>query len=183
MPAPTPNPPPAATPGDPFELRIAPSMPRRALGVGMLATLGLLLVLVALARPPEALGWRLFLLLAGLGALWLARRMWRLSARGLVLTAAGLREAGPDGRWLAPIEAVERVERGTFAFKPSNGFLLRTRTPGPRAWSPGVWWRVGRRVGVGGVLRASEARAAADALHLILASSSPSRPGRRSGGG
>ena len=185
MPAPSPASTPASdTPAsEPFELRIAPSAPRRALGVGMLVALGLFLVLVALARPPEALGWRLFLLLAGLGALWLARRMWRVSARGLVLTAAGLREAGEGGRWLAPIEAVERVERGTFAFKPSNGFLLRTRAPGPRAWSPGVWWRVGRRVGVGGVLRAAEARAAADALHLIVQGGPLSTPGRRSGGG
>ena len=164
---------------DPFELHIAPSPMRRALGVGMLATLGAMLVAIALARPPEALGWRAFLLAAGGAALWLSRRMWRASARGLVLTEAGLREEGEGGRWLAPIEAVESVERGAFAFKPSNGFLLRTAAPGPRAWSPGVWWRVGRRVGVGGVLRAAEARAAAEALHLMTAS----RPGRRSGGG
>ena len=171
------------TDADPFELRIAPSPVRRALGVGVLVLLGAALVAIALARPPEAPGWRLFLLANGAVALWLSRRMWLVSARGLVLTEAGLREEGEGGRWLAPIEAVRGVERGAFAFKPSNGFLLRLAAPGPRAWSPGVWWRVGRRVGVGGVLRAAEARAAADALHLMTASSSPSRPGRRSGGG
>ena len=171
------------TPPDPFELNIEPSAARRALGVGTLAGLGLLLLGVALVRPPEAVSWRLFLLAAGAGACWLARRMWRMSERGLVLTAAGLREAGEGGRWVAPIEAVEGVERGTFAFKPSNGFLLRLRTPGPRAWSPGVWWRLGRRVGVGGVLRAAEARTAADALHLILQADRPSTPRPRSGDG
>ena len=166
---------------DPFELLIAPSAPRRVLGVGTLAALGLLLLAVALVRPPETLGWRAFLVAAGAAALWLGRRMWRDSERGLLLTAAGLREAGEGGRWIAPIEEVEGVERGTFAFKPSNGFLLRLRAPGSRAWSPGVWWRVGRRVGVGGVLRAAEARAAADAMHLlILEASRPSTPRPRS---
>ena len=168
---------------EPFEMRIAPSPARRALGVGMLLALGALLVTVALARPPEALGWRLFLLAAGGGALWLGRRMWRLSAQGLVLTDEGLREAGEGGRWVARLEAVEGVERGAFAFKPSNGFLLRLRAPGPRAWAPGIWWRLDRRVGVGGVLRAGEARAAADLMHLMLEEGGPRRPGRRSGGG
>lgn len=153
----------------PFEIPISPSPPRRVVGVGMLAALGGLVVLVALARPPEALGWRVVLLVAGLGALWLARRMWRLSALGLVLTPEGLREAGPAGRWLAPIEAVEAVDRGTFALKPSNGFVLRMCVSGPSAWTPGVWWRIGRRIGVGGVLHAAQARAAAETLQLILA--------------
>ncbi len=168
---------------DPFELRIAPSGPRRALGVGMLALLGAMLVAIALARPPEALGWRAFLLAAGATSAWLSLGMWRASARGLVLSEAGLREEGEGGRWLARTEAVERVERGAFAFKPSRGFLLRTAAPGPRAWSPGMWWRLGRRVGVGGVLRASDARAAAEVMQARLTSSSPSTPGRRSGGG
>ena len=83
---------------------------------------------------------------------------------------------------MARLEAVEGVERGAFAFKPSNGFLLRLSAPGPRAWSPGIWWRLDRRVGVGGVLRAGEARAAADLMHLML-QEGPRRPGRRSGGG
>ena len=164
------------------EFQIPPSAPRRALGVGMLGALGLLLALVAVAQPSGAPGWRLLLLAAAAGAAWLALRMWRASGRGLVLSEAGLREAGPDGRWLAPIETVEAVERGSFAFKPSNGFLLRTREPGPGAWAPGVWWRVGRRVGVGGVLRAAEARAAADMLQAILTSNSASRTAGRSDG-
>ena len=168
---------------EPFELIIAPSATRRALGVGMLVALGGFLVAIALARPPEALGWRLFLLVAGGGALWLGWRMWAASARGLVLTEEGLREAGEGGRWVAPVEAVAGVERGAFAFKPSNGFSLRMRAPGPRAWVPGVWWRVGRRVGVGGVLRAGEARAAADMIHLMAEGRFPGRPGPRSGGG
>ena len=167
--------------GGPETMQIAPSAARRVLGVGMLGALGAFLLAIAVLRSPEALGWRAFLLVAGTGALWLARRMWRSSARGLVLTAEGLREAGEGGRWVAPIEAVERVERGAFAFKPTNGFLLRLRAPGPRAWSPGVWWRIGRRVGVGGVLRAGEARAAADVMALILQGKPPSTPPRRSG--
>lgn len=156
-------------PTGPFRLAIEPSQPRRVAGVGMLAVLGALLVLLAFAGMAEGPGLRLVLLLAGLGAGWFSSRLWRSSATGLILDARGLREAGEGGRWIAPIEALERVERGPFAFKPSNGFLLKTRGAGPRVWRPGVWWRVGRRVGVGGVLDAGQARAAAEVLEAALA--------------
>lgn len=165
-------------PREPFELAIEPSRPRRAVGVGMLVALGLLTASLAVLRPPESPGLRVFLLLIAAAALALGRRMWRSSASGLVLDDAGLREAGPGGRSVAPIDMVERVERGPFAFKPSNGFLLTIRTSGPRVWRPGVWWRVGRRVGVGGVLRAAEAKAAADVIQAMIEVSPPSRRSR-----
>ena len=163
---------------EPFELAIEPSQPRRLAGVGMLLALGLLTALLAVVRPPEALGLRVLLLLIAAAALALGRWMWRSSAGGLILDEEGLREAGPHGRAIAPIEAVEHVERGPFAFKPSNGFLLKTRAPGSRVWRPGIWWRVGRRVGVGGVLGAAQARAAADVMQAMLEISPPNRRSR-----
>ena len=36
------------------------------------------------------------------------------------------------------------------------------------AWAPGMWWRVGRRVGVGGLTGGAESRAVADALAAML---------------
>jgi hypothetical protein len=61
------------------------------------------------------------------------------------------------------------VDRGTFAFKPSNGFLLRTETRQPRLWQPGLYWRTGRRIGVGGITRAAESKALADLIAIKLA--------------
>jgi hypothetical protein len=40
---------------------------------------------------------------------------------------------------LARIDEIASLDRGTFAFKPSNGFLLRLSRKGTRVWRPGLW--------------------------------------------
>jgi len=148
-------------------LTVRASQPRRAAAVAMLGALGALPLAVALAAPPAALGWRLFLLGFGAGALVLAWRLWRATASALVLTPEGLRDS--EGREIAPLAEIVSVERGMLAFKPSNGFLLHLARPGPRHWAPGLWWRLGRRVAVGGVTGAGATRAMADLIALRIA--------------
>lgn len=145
---------------------ITVSQPRRVLGVGMLIVLGALLLYIAAATPP-APGWLVFLLVMGVGALVLASLMWRRTAVALVLTEDGLYD--DSGAEIAPMAAITRINRGAFAIKPSNGFTLELDRPGARAWVPGVWWRLGRRVAVGGVLNAREAKMASDILTAKLA--------------
>ncbi|WP_308915685.1 hypothetical protein [Jannaschia sp. LMIT008] len=140
---------------------------RRTMALGIQVVLGALLLWVALAQPPEALAWRVFLLVLGAGALWLGVRGWRDSTGTIELHDDGLR--GGDGTVIAPLEAIASIDRGLFAFKPSNGFILRLNRSMPRAWSPGLWWRVGRRVGVGGVTSSVDARIVADALSAMVA--------------
>ena len=144
-------------------MRLNPSPPRRWLGTGMLLVLGGLLVWVAFCHPPQALIWQLFLIVIGAGALWAAVRLWQSTAQGLELTTQELREIG-SGRVLAPVADILSVDRGPFAFKPTAGFALRLRNPGPRAWAPGLWWRIGGRIGVGGVTHRHEARMMAEIL-------------------
>lgn len=146
--------------------RLEPSSPRRWLGVGMLAVIGSLVSYVALAAPPE-LAWQVFLLIVGVGAFWLAYRMWQATEDGIELTRGELRTR--SGQVICRVEDVEAVERGAFAFKPSNGFLVTTSTAGPRVWAPGLWWRLGRRIGFGGMTSASEAKFMAEILTSILA--------------
>ncbi len=160
----------ADSPAPPLAV-LAPSPLRRLTGVGMLVALGLLLVWVALAAPPAALGWRLFLLGAGGGALWLGEAVRRATQARLELSPEGLRDTA--GRLSLPLAEIERVERGTFAFKPSGGFLIRLARPGPRGWAPGLWWRIGRRVGIGGVTGNHQARHMAEMLSLMLAERRP----------
>ncbi|MFP4275573.1 MAG: hypothetical protein ACLFRU_11165 [Paracoccaceae bacterium] len=143
------------------------SGPRRVIALAMLVGLGGLLLYIAFATPPRVLGWQLFLLVAGAGALWLAERMRRATAGRLVLTARALTDA--DGTVLARIDELEKLDRGVFAFKPSSGFLLKLRHPGPAEWRPGLWWRLGRRVGVGGVTPRYQTRAMAELIELRLA--------------
>ncbi|WP_171130255.1 MULTISPECIES: hypothetical protein [unclassified Ruegeria] len=141
------------------------SAPRRWIGVVMLVVISVLVIYVALATPPE-LAWQVFLLVIGGATLWLAQRMWSATADGLELTATELRTR--SGRVICRIEDVVSVDRGVFAFKPSNGFLIRVATSEGNAWAPGLWWRLGNRVGVGGVTAASKTKFMSELLTAML---------------
>jgi hypothetical protein len=145
---------------------LRPSAPRRAFGLVVQAALGLILIYLAAAFPPQSLTWRAFLVVLGIAALLLAVRGWRGSAQAIVLDETGLRQE--DGTEIAPLARIRSVDRAVFTFKPSNGFLVRLDAPLGRAWVPGMWWRIGRRVGIGGVTNAAETRMVADALSLMV---------------
>lgn len=139
---------------------------RRWIGVAMLVAVGFLVLYVAMVAPPEP-KWQVFLLAVGAGALWLAYRVWQATADRIELTRTQLRTG--SGETIAEIADIESVERGVFAFKPSNGFLVTTRSRASRAWAPGLWWRIGRRVGVGGMTAAAETKFMSEVLSALLA--------------
>lgn len=145
---------------------LIPSAPRRIMATAALAGVGLLLLWVGLVRPPASVGWQIYLLLLAAGALWVALRLWQATARHVLLTEAGIFDS--DGQCLAPIDAIEAVERGVFAFKPSNGFTVLLKQPAPRGWAPGLWWRMGRRLGIGGVTPAAQGKYMAEMLAMAV---------------
>lgn len=147
------------------ELRAAPG--RRTFGVATMLVLGALMLYVALTQPFAHPGWRVALLLVGAATLWLASAMARATSHRIELTPEELRCS--DGTLIARTAEIAAVDRGFFAFKPSNGFLLRLSTPGPRRWQPGLWWQLGRQVGVGGVTPGAQARAMADVIAALIA--------------
>lgn len=146
--------------------RVEASAVRRIMGVSMLGTIGVVLLYIALSTPPS-LGWLVFLLIVGLGALWMAVRMWQATLQSVELTETELRSS--DGILIAQVADIEAIDRGFFAFKPSNGFLIRTTTPGSRIWQPGLWWRAGRRIGIGGVTPGSQSKAMSEILAAMIA--------------
>ncbi|MHA7876370.1 hypothetical protein [Roseivivax sp.] len=139
---------------------------RRWFGLILLVALGLLVLYVAAARPP-ALGWQALLVAVGIGSFWMARAMHRATGLTLTLTREALSDS--EGRVVARIEDVAAVDRGMFAMKPSNGFVLKMRNAQPRAWRPGVYWSLGRRVAVGGVMPASQSKPMADSIAIMVA--------------
>ena len=139
---------------------------RRWMGVTMLVGLGGLVIYVALASPP-ALEWQIFLIVLGVLALWMADRMRRATEHRIELTETELRSS--EGMRIALVADIETMDRGVFAFKPSNGFLVKTRTPGLRTWRPGLWWRIGRRVGVGGVTPGAQTKTMSEILAALVA--------------
>ncbi|MEX0349821.1 MAG: hypothetical protein AB3N15_10400 [Paracoccaceae bacterium] len=141
------------------------SAPRRWFAIAVLFALGVLLFYVALATPP-APGWQLFLIGAGGLSIWLALQLYRATEHRIELTATQLRS---NGIVIAEIAEIESLDRGAFAFKPSNGFLMRTKNPGGRIWQPGLWWRLGRRIGIGGVTPGSQGKFMAEAIATLIA--------------
>ncbi len=142
------------------------SAPRRWMGVGMLVVVGALVIYVALASPPEP-EWQIFLMIVGAGAFWLSHRMWTATEDAIELTHSELRTR--SGRLICAVADIEGVDRGVFAFKPSNGFLVRTKEPQANSWAPGLWWRFGRRIGIGGMTAAAETKFMSEMLSAMLA--------------
>lgn len=142
------------------------SAPRRFVGMLSLSLLGVMLIYVGLFLSPELI-WKLFLILLGAVSLWSADAMRRATANGIELTETELREA--DGTLISPIADIVGIDRGFFAFKPSNGFMIKTKTAQPRQWRPGLWWRIGNRIGVGGMTSAGQTKNMAEILGVIIA--------------
>jgi len=142
------------------------SQGRRLFGYGVLFSLGAILIYTTLAYPP-AVHWMIFMLAFGVSMLWLAEKLRRATKLTIILTADELRDS--RGVLLAKLSDVQSVERGAFALKPSNGFTLVMKSKSSRAWAPGIWWRMGHRVGVGGVTAAGQSRFMAEQIALRLA--------------
>ena len=156
---------------DDMVAQISPSPFRRVVAVGILLTLGGLLIYLALSRPPAALIWQAFLLVTGGLVLYLADQVRRATALTIELSEGRIVDS--SGRELCRLDEIVSIDRGAFAFKPSNGFLIRLKSRKPRVWAPGLWWRTGRRVGVGGVTPASQAKFMSDMIAYRLKDDPP----------
>lgn len=156
-----------ATKDEPVLARLDPSQPRRMIGIAVQIALGLVMLSLAFSFPREQMGLRLAMLILGGLVFYGAFLTWRATAVGLVLTASGLRDA--DGRLLAELANVREVSRGAFALKPSHGFSLVLYKRMGFAWVPGLWWRIGTRVGIGGVTASQPARFMAEMISRMIA--------------
>ena len=138
---------------------------RRWFGYAVLFSLGALVIYTTLSQPP-ALHWMIFMLVFGVTMLWLAERLRRATRDVLILYADKLVDS--NGETLATLDEIESVDRGAFAFKPSNGFTWKLRSKKPRSGAPGLWWRYGRFLGVGGAVSAGQAKFMAEQIALRI---------------
>ncbi|MEM9575909.1 MAG: hypothetical protein AAF999_02720 [Pseudomonadota bacterium] len=152
---------------------VTPSAGRRVLGIGMLSFLAVLVLYVAITTPPS-LGWQLFLVALGAISLMIANAMRKSTRQTLELTREELRDDA--GTLIVRLEDVVSIDRGAFAFKPSNGFLLRLRKPYGRDWRPGLWWRAASRIGVGGMTPMRPTKYMAEVIAVILAERDNTQP-------
>jgi len=91
-----------------------------------------------------------------------AYRMATVPDAGIVFDGHSL--STEDGVLLAAIEDIAEVQTGIFAMRPSNGFTLIMKKAGKMPTRPGIYWRQGRHMGVGGLLRAAEAKSIGKAI-------------------
>ena len=147
---------------------LAPTAFRTVTGLGVMAALAVLLLRAASGQEIVA---QAFMIAAVLAALALAIAIWRGRNDSLHWTDAGLTDAA--GRVIAARPRIARVDRNPMAIKPSNGFTLHMSAPQPRAWQPGLYWRIGQRVGVGGLTSPGVAKALADRIALDTAADQP----------
>ncbi|MEP2782965.1 MAG: hypothetical protein ABJP33_11130 [Pseudoruegeria sp.] len=140
---------------------------RRGFAVAVLASLGALLLYIDLTNPPAILGWQVFLFVVGAFVLWGAFVVSRATQETIELTTEGLRES--NGRLICRMEDIKDINRGVFAMKPSNGFMIHVRSSERWTWAPGLWWRFAGRVGVGGVTAANQAKGMSEIIATILA--------------
>lgn len=147
-------------------LRLDPVPIKRYASVAMLWTLTVLLGYVLVFFPPAETVWLVFLGAMTAGTAWLAFSTGRATQEGLELRSEGLFD--DHGHCVCRLDEIASVSRGAFAFKPSNGFLLRLDRSGPRVWAPGLYWRLGPFLGVGGVTSKAQADVIAETIAMIL---------------
>lgn len=154
-----------SAPNDPI-ITIRPSQARYGFGLVMIGCLSAVLLWVGLTGPDFSLINRLLVLAPGLLLAYLCFAMWKAGRHAIVLTDDGVFDTA--GNALCSIEQIKGIDRSFFAFKPSNGFIIQLKAPMPRAWLPGIWWRVGKNVGIGGIIQGGETKAMSDVINMML---------------
>jgi hypothetical protein len=146
---------------------LRPSRARLWFALAALAGAGLAFVWIGVVLAEAGPGLRAVAVVAGGLLLWGLARLHDAGGRALVLTDAGLSDtrAGP----ICAIADIRGVERGVFALKPARGFALRLAAPARRRWVPGLWWRTGRTIGVGGLTGSGETRVLAEMIAAMVA--------------
>lgn len=143
-------------------VKVEPSPPRRLLGVGLLLVVGFLLIVTGMASIQVTNPYSLIQIGVSLAVFWSAWRVYRATSSHIVLKGGCI--ISSDGTLIARVDKITRVDRSLFAFKPTNGLLLLLDEPMASAWQPGLWWRIGRRVGIGGCTPRSQAKQLAEVL-------------------
>lgn len=143
--------------------RVDVAAPRRIVALVMVYLLAALLLYLALSSQIGAIG-TVVLIAISIGCFWVGEKLRQAKDYAVLLTDTGL--VTQNGEVLAALDNIRAVDRGALATKPSTGFSVRLKTAQPRLWQPGVWWRLGRRVGIGGITASGAAKFMAEQIAL-----------------
>lgn len=147
-------------------VKIQPSFGRRLFGIIILCLSALVMLNFALKGSAHSTVLKFILFGLGVMFLWQAQSSWRFANAALILKREGLFD--DQDRLICSMSNIAGVDRGWFSFKPSNGFLLRLKKPVGRKWYPGLFWLIGKRMGVGGAISPVQTKEMSDKLILLI---------------
>lgn len=139
---------------------------RRIFGVLSIVGLGITLLYIAAAHPPAKILALVFLVVVGGFFVWSGYRLYRATDNTILLTREAI--TTESGQVLCRLDQIAKVDRGFFAFKPSNGFLILLKEKGPRSWAPGMWWSFGKHIGLGGVTSPRQSKELVSIIQMLL---------------
>ena len=147
-------------------VRLEAAQSRRMFGVIAMIGLGLALLYIVATYPPSKPVALISLMATGVAFIWASTRLYRATTNVILLTREAI--ITESGRTLCRIDDIANVDRGFFAFKPSNGFLIRVKTPQGRSWAPGMWWSFGKNIGIGGVTHPRQGKEMVSIIQMML---------------
>ena len=103
-------------------------------------------------------------LLVGLILIFVSWRIGRARLTGIKLTKSGIYDLN-DVKLCAILD-INYIDRRTFAIKPANGFIIHLKNSAKSFWIPGLCWRIGKRLAIGGMLSKQECKAFANLLEI-----------------
>jgi len=105
--------------------------------------------------------------LVGIG-FWF-RRFLRVYAKiGFNINESGLFNL--DDTLICRIKDIERVDVSPYTFKSANGFIIYLKTRSAFKFVPGLFWQVGRRISIGGMISKSESKYLSNTLISFIES-------------
>ncbi len=148
-----------------YIVKIQPSASRRFFSIFILCLSAGVMIYFAITDPAQSIVLKLILLsLAGI-FLWQVQANLRFPNAALLLKRDGLYD--DQCEIICSLSNIALVDRGWFSIKPSNGFLLRLHEKASIKWLPGVYWRIGKRMGVGGAINPTQTKEFSDKLLLL----------------
>ena len=90
----------------------------------------------------------------------------RYSNVGFLINEIGLFNL--DKSLICKIEDIEKVDVSPYTFKAANGFIVLLKTKNSFKAIPGLYWRLGKRISIGGLISKSESKFLSGTLLEIL---------------
>ena len=88
--------------------------------------------------------------------LWFRRFLSRYSKIGFVISTDGLFDLNMD--LICTIDDIKKIDVSPYTFKSANGFIILLKTKSSFKSIPGLYWRVGKRISIGGLVSKNESK-------------------------